>query len=56
VDKTETVALMAATLWAGMPRGQETAKPDVLYGRVAALAWGLYDAVEMESVRRHSKQ
>jgi hypothetical protein len=56
VDKVETVALMAATIYAAGPAGQPTASADVLYGRIAAQAWALYDAVEKEGAERHSKR
>jgi hypothetical protein len=56
VDKVETVALMAATIYGAGSAGQATANPEVLYGRIVAQAWAIYDAVEMEAARRHSRQ
>jgi hypothetical protein len=58
MDKMETVALMAATIYAAAgPAAVATTDADVaIYGRVAAQAWALYDAVETESARRHSRR
>jgi hypothetical protein len=58
VDKTETVALMAATIYAAAgPAAMATRDADVaIYGRVATQAWALYDAVEAEAARRHSQR
>jgi hypothetical protein len=56
MDKIETVALMAATMYASGPAGYPSDSADMLYGRIAAQAWALYDAVETEAARRHSKQ
>lgn len=55
MDKMETVALMAATIYAATPVGPAAADPD-LYGRAAAQAWTLYDAVEKEAVERHARR
>ncbi|HJR15464.1 MAG TPA: hypothetical protein VJ808_01320 [Gemmatimonadales bacterium] len=55
MDKMETVALMAATIYAATPVGPVTADPD-LYGRAAAQAWTLYDAVEKEASERHARR
>jgi hypothetical protein len=56
VEKIETVALMAATIYAAAgPAAVATTNANVAaYGRVAAQAWALYDAVEAEAATRHS--
>jgi hypothetical protein len=56
VEKIETVALMAATIYAAAgPAAVATTDADTaIYGRVAAEAWALHDAVEAEAARRHS--
>ena|SRR5688572_1183323 len=54
VDKIETVALMAASIYGAGPAGQATTTAEVTYGRVAAQAWALYDAVEKQAAERHS--
>jgi len=56
MEKTETVALMAATIYAAMgPAAVATTEADVaIYGRIAAEAWALHDAVEAEAAKRHS--
>ena len=56
MDKTETVALMAATIYAAVPVKPAIPDAEVTYGLVAAQAWALYDAVEMEAAQRHSRQ
>ncbi|MGH7510476.1 MAG: hypothetical protein ACREMZ_13540 [Gemmatimonadales bacterium] len=56
MDKTETVALMAATIYAAGPLRQATLDTDTMYGDVAAQAWALYDAVEKEAAQRHSRR
>jgi hypothetical protein len=56
MDKMETVALMAATMYAAGPANKANVDTEVMYGRIAAQAWALYDAIEMEATRRHSKQ
>jgi hypothetical protein len=55
VDKIETVALMAATIYSAGTAGPTTTTAEAIYGRIAAQAWALYDAVEIEATRRHSK-
>lgn len=55
MDKMETVALMAATIYAATPVGQATADPH-LHARAAVQAWALYDAVEKEAAERHSRR
>ena len=58
MDKVETVALIAATIYAAAgPAAVATTDADVaIYGRVAAQAWALYDAVEAEAAKRHSRR
>jgi hypothetical protein len=58
VERIETIALMTATIYAAAgPAAVATMDADVaLYGRVAAQAWALYDAVEAEAAKRHSRQ
>jgi hypothetical protein len=53
VDKTETVALMAATIHSARAAGPTD---QAGYERVAEEAWALYDAVEKESTERHSRR
>jgi hypothetical protein len=57
MEKMETVALMAATIYAAAgPAVVATTDADVaLYARVAAQAWALHDAVEAEASRSHSR-
>lgn len=54
MTKHETVALMAATIYAAESSDETTTDTDALVERVAAQAWALYDAVERVSVERHS--
>ena len=56
MDKIETVALMAATIYAAAgPTAVTTTDADVaMYGRISAKAWALYDAVENQAADRHS--
>jgi hypothetical protein len=58
VEKIETVALMAATIYAAAdPAVVPTRDADVaIYGRFAAQAWALYDAIEAEAAKRHSRR
>lgn len=57
MEKIETVALMAATIYAAAgPAAIATTENVVMYGRVAAQAWALYDAVEAEAAKRHSQR
>jgi hypothetical protein len=58
VDKIETVALMAATIYsAAGPAAVATTDADVsMYGRFAAQAWALYEAVEQQAAERHSRR
>ena len=56
MDKTQTVAMMAATIYVAEASGPATTSADVLYQRIAARAWALYDAVETESAQRHSRR
>jgi hypothetical protein len=56
MNKTETVALMAATMYAAGPSREPTFNPEELYDRIAAVAWSLYDAVEKEAANRHSRR
>jgi hypothetical protein len=56
VDKTETVALMAAAIYAALPTRQQTFDPVEMYDRIATQAWSLYDAVEKEAANRHSRR
>jgi hypothetical protein len=58
VDKIETVAMMAATIFAAAgPAAVATTDADVaVYGRVAAQAWALHDAVENHAAERHSRR
>jgi hypothetical protein len=56
MDKVETVARMAASIYAARPANKVVGVADAMFGRAAAQAWALYDAVEMESARRHSRQ
>jgi hypothetical protein len=56
VDKNETVALMAATIFAARPPGRTTAEAEAMYGSIAAQAWALHDAVEREAAERHSRR
>jgi hypothetical protein len=58
MEKIETLALMTATLYAAAgPAAVTTEDADVsLYGRAAAQAWALYDAVEAEAAKRHSRR
>jgi hypothetical protein len=52
------VALMAATIYAAAgPAAVATTEADVaMYGRIAAKAWALYDAVENQAAERHSRR
>jgi hypothetical protein len=43
MDKIETVALMAATIYAARPGNKAVVDAEMMYGRVAAQAWALYD-------------
>jgi hypothetical protein len=54
MNKTETVALMAAAMYAAGPSRQASFNPEEIYERIAAMAWSLYDAVEKEAANRHS--
>jgi hypothetical protein len=58
VEKIETVALMAATIYAAAgPAAVATTDADrAIYERVAAQAWALYDAIETEAAKRHSQR
>lgn len=56
MDKNETVALMAATIYAAGPTNQAPADAENLYHRAAAQAWALFDAVEREAADRYSRQ
>ena len=56
MDKTQTVALMAAAMYAAAASGPTTVSTDVLLGRIAGQAWALYDAVEIEGAQRHSRR
>ena len=56
MNKTETVALMAATMYAAGPLHQVTVNPEEIYDRIAVMAWSLYDAVEKESASRLSNR
>jgi hypothetical protein len=56
MDKTETVALMAATIYAAGPTNQAPADAQDLYHRAAAQAWALFDAVEKEAAQRYSRR
>ena len=55
MDKNETVALMAATIFAARPPGRTTTDAAAMYENVATQAWALYDAVEKEAAERHSR-
>jgi hypothetical protein len=54
MNKNETVALMAATIYAAESSNEATTDIEALVERVAAQAWALYDAVERVSVERYS--
>lgn len=58
MDKNETVALMAATIYAAAgPAAIATTEADaMLLGRIAAQAWALYDAVETQAAERHYRR
>jgi hypothetical protein len=58
MDKTETVALMAATIYAAAgPAAVATTEADAsLFGRIAAQAWALHEAVENHEAERHSRR
>jgi hypothetical protein len=56
MNKIETVAQMAATIYAVGPAHQPTFNADEMYERLAAQAWALYDAVEKEGAERHSRR
>ena len=56
MNKTETVAMMAAAMYAAGPLRQTSVNPEEIYDRIAAMAWSLYDAVEKESANRHSRR
>jgi hypothetical protein len=58
VEKIETVALMAASIYAAAgPAAVATTDADVaMYDRIAAKAWALYDAVENQAAERHSRR
>jgi hypothetical protein len=56
MDKLETVAVMAATIYAAGRLDQLTTNANEIYGRIAAQAWALYDAVEKESAERYSRR
>jgi hypothetical protein len=56
MNKTETVALMAAAMYAAGSSRQATFNPEEIYDRIAAVAWSLYDAVEREAANRHSRR
>ena len=53
MEKIETVALMAANLYAAEAAGGATTTAE-MYERVAGQAWALYEAVEKEAAERHS--
>jgi hypothetical protein len=53
VDKVEVVALMAATIHSARAAGPTD---QAGYARVAEESWALYNAVEAESARRHSRE
>jgi hypothetical protein len=55
VDKIETVALMAATVYAAEAAGAAITSAE-MYERVAAQAWALYEAVEKEAAERYSRR
>ena len=54
MDKIETVALMAASLYGAGPAGAGSTNSEATYERVATQAWALYDAVEKQAAERHS--
>jgi hypothetical protein len=54
MSKNDTVALMAATIFAARPPGRTTTDAEAMYGSVAAQAWALYEAVEKKAVQRLS--
>jgi hypothetical protein len=56
VDTHDAVALMAATIYAAGAASETTTDAEAVYGRVAAQAWALYDAVEKEAAERHSRR
>jgi hypothetical protein len=56
MEKIETVAHMAAAIYAAGPARQPTFNPDEMFERVAAQAWALYDAVEKLAAERHSRR
>lgn len=58
MDKKETVALMAATIYAAAgPAAIATSEKDAsLLERIAAQAWALYEAVESQGAERHSRR
>jgi hypothetical protein len=55
MDKTETVALMAATIYAAAgPAAVATTEADAsIFQRIAAQAWALHEAVETQAAERH---
>jgi hypothetical protein len=55
VNKNDTVALIAATIYAAGPSNVGTPDREA-FVRVAAQAWALYDAVEEEAAQRLSKR
>jgi hypothetical protein len=55
MEKMETVALMAATLYTAEAAGAATTSAE-MYERAAEQAWALYDAVETEAGKRHSRR
>jgi hypothetical protein len=56
MNKTETVALMAAAMYGAGQSRQATINLEEVYDRIAAMAWSLYDAVEKESAKRLSRR
>ncbi len=56
MNKTETVALMAAAMYGAGTLREETVNPEEACERIAAMAWALYDAVERESANRHLRR
>jgi hypothetical protein len=54
MQKIETVAQMAATLYAAGSFRQPTFNPGEIYERIATQAWALYEAVEKVAAEQHS--
>lgn len=46
MDHTDTVSMMAATLYAGLSEQKKSQPDQAFYNRIANQAWDLYNAVQ----------